>query len=101
VVRSWFVCGLAIALRRPGARSEFLPTVVLVSGTAAVAVMLTGATQASAYRGGDGLDPRVATFAFDLTGITLATMWVALGSAAGYGHSSCVSRSVRRRRQDP
>src|SRR5215207_4201223 len=76
----WFVCGLAAALRRPGARPEWLPTVVLVSGTAAVAVMLTGATQASAYRGGDGLDPQVAQFAFDLTSVTLANMWVALGS---------------------
>jgi hypothetical protein len=76
----WFVCGLAAALRRPGARPEWLPTVVLVSGTAAVAVMLTGAPQASTYRGGDGLDAQVATFAFDLTSITLANMWVALGS---------------------
>ena len=76
----WFVCGLAAAVRRPGARAEWLSTVVLVSGTAAVAVMLTGATQASAYRGGDGLDPQVAQFAFDLTSVTLANMWVALGS---------------------
>lgn len=76
----WFVCGLAAAVRRPGARPEFLSTVVLVSGTAAVAVMLTGATQASEYRGGDGLDPQVAQFAFDLTSVTLANMWVALGS---------------------
>jgi hypothetical protein len=83
----WFVCGLAAALRRPGARPEWISTVVLVSGTAAVAVMLTGATQASAYRGGDGLDPQVAAFAFDLTSVTLANMWVALGSfgiAAGW-----------------
>jgi hypothetical protein len=76
----WFVCGLAAALRRPGARPDFLSTVVLVSGTAAVAVMLNGAPQASEYRGGDGLDPHVAQFAFDLTSVTLANMWVALGS---------------------
>jgi hypothetical protein len=76
----WFVCGLAAALRRSGARPDFLSTVVLVSGTAAVAVMLTGAPQASEYRGGDGLDPQVAQFAFDLTSVTLANMWVALGS---------------------
>jgi hypothetical protein len=63
----WFVCGLAAALRRSGARPDFLSTVVLVSGTAAVAVMLTGAPQASEYRGGDRLDPQVAQFAFDLT----------------------------------
>lgn len=76
----WFVSGLAAALRRPGARPEWLSTVVLVSGTAAVAVMLTGAPQASAFRGGDGLDTQVAQFAFDLTSVTLANMWVALGS---------------------
>jgi len=82
----WFVCGLAAAVRRPGARPDFLSTVVLVSGTAAVAVMLNGATQASEYRG-DGLDPHAAQFAFDLTSVTLANMWVALGSlglAAGW-----------------
>jgi len=76
----WFVCGLAAAVRRPGARPDLLSTVVLVSGTAAVAVMLNGAPQASEYRGGDGLDPQVAQFAFDLTSVTLANMWVALGS---------------------
>ena len=76
----WFVCGLAAALRRSGARPEWLPTVVLVSGTAAVAVMLSGAPQASAFRGGDGLDIQVAAFAFDLGSVTFANMWVALGS---------------------
>jgi hypothetical protein len=76
----WFVCGLAAAVRRPGTRPDLLSTVVLVSGTAAVAVMLNGAPQASEYRGGDGLDPQVAQFAFDLTSVTLANMWVALGS---------------------
>lgn len=47
----WFVCGLAAAVRRPGPRPDFLSTVVLVSGTAAVAVMLNGAPQASEARG--------------------------------------------------
>jgi hypothetical protein len=76
----WFVCGLSAALRRSGARPEWLPTVVLVSGTAAVAAMLFGAPQAAGYRGGDGLDTQVATFAFDLGNVTFANMWVALGS---------------------
>ena len=76
----WFVCGLSAALRRSGARPEWLPTVVLVSGTTAVAAMLVGAPQASAFRGGDGLDTQVAEFAFDLGNITFANMWVALGS---------------------
>ena len=76
----WFVCGLSAALRRSGTRPEWLPTVVLVSGTAAVAAMLFGAPQASAFRGGDGLDTQVAEFAFDLGNITFANMWVALGS---------------------
>jgi hypothetical protein len=76
----WFVCGLVAALRRSGARPEWLPTVVLVSGTAAVAALLFGAPQAAAFRGGDGLDAQVAQFAFDLGSITFANMWVALGS---------------------
>jgi hypothetical protein len=83
----WFVCGLSAALRRHGARPEWLPTVVLVSGTAAVATILTGAPQAAAYRGGEALDAQVAQFAFDLGNITFANMWVALGSlslAAGW-----------------
>ena len=83
----WFVCGLAAALRRPGARPDLLSTVVLVSGTAAVAVMLTGAPQAANFRASDGLDLQVTQFAFDLTSLTLANMWVALASlglAAGW-----------------
>lgn len=76
----WFVCGLSAALRRPGARPEWLSTVVLVSGTAAVAALLVGAPQAAAFRGGDGLDAQVAQFAFDLTSVTFANIWVALGS---------------------
>jgi hypothetical protein len=76
----WFVCGVAAALRRSGARPEWLPTVVLVSGTAAVAALLFGAPQAAGFRGGEGLDTHVAEFAFDLGSITFANMWVALGS---------------------
>jgi len=76
----WFVCGLSAALRRPGAHPEWLPAVVLVSGTAAVAALLVGAPQAAGFRGGDGLDPQVAQFAFDLGSITFANLWVALGS---------------------
>jgi hypothetical protein len=76
----WFVCGLSAALRRSGARPEWLPTVVLVSGTAAVAALLTGAPQATAFRGGDGLAAQLAQFAFDLSNITFANMWVAFGS---------------------
>jgi hypothetical protein len=76
----WFVCGLSAALRRSGARPEWLPTVVLVSGTAAVAALLTGAPQAGAFRGGDRLDAQLAQFAFDTGNITFANMWVAFGS---------------------
>ena len=76
----WFVCGLSAALRRFGTRPEWLPTVVLASGTAALATMLTGAPQAAAFRVGDGPDAQVAKFAFDLGNITFANMWVALGS---------------------
>jgi hypothetical protein len=76
----WFVCGLSAALRRPGQRPEWLPTVVVVSGTAAVAALLLGATQASGLHGHDGLDIQVAQFAYDLGNITFANAWVALGS---------------------
>lgn len=76
----WFVSGLSAALRRLDARPEWLPTVVLVSGVAAVAPLLAGAPQASAFRGSDGLDAQVAQFAFDLGSMTFANMWVALGS---------------------
>lgn len=76
----WFVSGLSAALRRAEARPEWLPAVVLVSGVAAVAPLLAGAPQASAFRAGDGLDPQVARLAFDLGNLTLANMWVALAS---------------------
>jgi hypothetical protein len=76
----WFISGLSAALRRPGAGPEWLPTVVLVSGIAAVAPLLAGAPQAAAFRAGEGLDPQVAQLAFDLGSLTFANMWVALGS---------------------
>jgi hypothetical protein len=76
----WFVSALSAALRRPGARTEWLPTVVLVSGVAAVAPLLAGAPQAAAFRGSDGLDAQVAQLAFDLGSLTFANMWVALAS---------------------
>jgi hypothetical protein len=77
----WFVCGLAAALRRPGAGPTWLPTVVVASGTAAAAAFLPGATQASGFRGAvDGLDVQLAQYAFDFSSITLANAWVAFGS---------------------
>jgi hypothetical protein len=76
----WFVCGLSAALRRPNAGPEWLPTVVVASGTAAVAALLLGATQAGGLHGRDGLDIQVAQFAYDLGNITFANAWVALGS---------------------
>jgi hypothetical protein len=76
----WFVGGLSAALRRTGARPEWLPTVVLMSGTAAVAALLVGTPQAAGFRGTAGLDTQVAEFAFDLSNVTFANMWVALGS---------------------
>jgi hypothetical protein len=76
----WFVCGLSAALRRPAAQPGWLPTVVLASGTAAVGAVLLGAGQAAGFRAGDGLDPQLARFAFDLGSITFANAWVALGS---------------------
>jgi hypothetical protein len=76
----WFVCGLSAALRQRGVRPGWLPTVVVVSGTVAVAALLLGATQAGGLHGADGLDIQVAQFAYDLGNITFANAWVALGS---------------------
>jgi hypothetical protein len=76
----WFAAGLSAELRRLDVRPEWLPTVVLVSAAVAVAVLTSGAIQASGFRGSDGLDPAVAQFAFDLGNVGFANTWVAFGS---------------------
>jgi hypothetical protein len=76
----WFVCGLSAVLRRPATRPDWLPTVALASGTAAVGAILLGAWEAARFRVGDGLDPELARYAFDLGNLTFANVWVALGS---------------------
>ena len=76
----WFVCGLTAALRRRAPRHEWLPTVVLASGTAAIGCLLVGSWQAAMFRVGEGLDPELARFAFDIGNLTFANAWVALGS---------------------
>jgi hypothetical protein len=76
----WFVVGLSAALRRPGTRPALLPTVALASGTAIVGGILLAGGQAAVIRVGEGLDPQVARFAFDLGSVTFANAWAALGS---------------------
>lgn len=75
----WFFCGLSTALRRHAAGPEWLPSVIVASGTT-LAVLLVDATQAAVFRVDDGLDPQISRFAFDLSSVTFANIWVALGS---------------------
>lgn len=76
----WFFCGLSAALRRHAAGPEWLPSVVVASGTAAVAALLLGTQQAAVFRVDDGLDPQISRFAFDIGSLAFANAWVALGS---------------------
>jgi hypothetical protein len=75
----WFFCGLSTALRRHAAGSEWLPSVIVASG-ATLAVVLVDATQAAVLQVDEGLDPQISRFAFDLSSVTFANIWVALGS---------------------
>ena len=76
----WF-CGLSTALRRHAGGPEWLPSVIVASGTM-LALVLVDATQAAVFRADDGLDPQISRFAFDLSSVTFANVWVALGSVS-------------------
>jgi hypothetical protein len=78
----WFVCGVHTALRGSGGQHRWLPAVALASGVAAVGAMLLDAWQLAVFRVGEGLDPQLARFAFDMGNLAFASGWVALGSFA-------------------
>jgi hypothetical protein len=90
----WFVCGVHAAVRGHGSLREWLPTVALASGVAAVGAILLDAWQLAVFRASEGLDPQLGRFAFDMGNLAFASGWVALGSfaiAAGWAALSCRS----------
>jgi hypothetical protein len=78
----WFICGVYTAVRGDGSQREWLPTVALASGVAAVGATLLDAWQLAVFRASEGLDPQLARFAFDMGNLAFAGAWVALGSFA-------------------
>jgi hypothetical protein len=68
----WFICGIYTAVRGDGSQREWLPTVALASGVAAVGVTLLDAWQLAVFRASEGLDPQLARFAFDMGNLAFA-----------------------------
>jgi hypothetical protein len=91
----WFVCGVYTAVRGDGGQHQWLPTVALASGVAAVGPPLLDAWQLAVFRAGEGLDPQLGRFAFDMGNLGFASAWVALGSfAIAVGWAALSSRSL-------
>jgi len=90
----WFVCGVHTAVRGHGSQPQWLPTVALASGVAAVGATLLDAGHLAVFRANEGLDQQLGRFAFDMGNLAFASAWVALGSfaiAAGWAALSCRS----------
>lgn len=62
----WFICGVHALVRGNGSQHQWLPTVAMASGVAAVGAMLLDAWQLAVFRVSEGLDPRLGRFAFDM-----------------------------------
>jgi len=91
----WFICGVHTAVRGHGSQREWLPTVALASGVAAVGATLLDAWQLAVFRVSEGLDTDLARFAFDMGNLAFASAWVALGSfAIAAGWAGLSSRSL-------
>ena len=91
----WFVCGVHTAIRGNGSQHQWLPTVALASGVAAVGATLLDAWQLAVFRASEGLDPQLSRFAFDMGNLAFASGWVALGSfAIAAGWAALPSRSL-------
>ena len=91
----WFICGVYTTVRGDGSQREWLPTVALASGVAAVGATLLDAWQLAVFRASDGLDPQLSRFAFDMGNLAFAGAWVALGSfAIAVGWAALSSRSL-------
>src|SRR5215472_3663198 len=91
----WFVCGVHTAVRGDGGQHQWLPTVALASGVAAVGPPLLDAWQLAVFRASEGLDPQLSRFAFDMGNLGFASAWVALGSfAIAAGWAALSSRSL-------
>jgi hypothetical protein len=91
----WFICGVHTAVRGHGREREWLPTVALASGVAAVGATLLDSWQLAVFRVSEGLDPQLGRFAFDMGNLAFASAWVALGSfAIAVGWAALSSRSL-------
>jgi hypothetical protein len=90
----WFVCGVHTAIRGHS-QHQWLPTVALASGVAAVGASLLDTGQLAVFRASEGLDPQLGRFAFDMGNLAFASVWVALGSfAIAAGWAALSGRSL-------
>jgi hypothetical protein len=79
---TWFVVGLCLLLGRAEGSPPWRSAVALVSGVILGAFLLLNTSGNAASFGAADLDLAVASYAFDVSSLGLANIWLALGSFA-------------------
>ena len=78
----WFVVGLCLLLARAEGSPPWRSGVALVSGVILAALLLLNTSGNAASFGAADLDLAVASYAFDVSSLGLANVWLALGCFA-------------------
>jgi hypothetical protein len=78
----WFVVGLCLLLARAEGSPPWRSAVALVSGVILAAFLLLNTSGNAASFGAADLDLAVASYAFDVSSLGLASLWLALGGFA-------------------
>jgi hypothetical protein len=78
----WFVAGLCLLLGRAEGSPPWRSAVALVSGVILAALLLLNTSGNAASFGAADLDLAVASYAFDVSSLGLANVWLALGCFA-------------------
>ncbi|KRE21064.1 hypothetical protein [Agromyces sp. Soil535] len=78
----WFVVAFTTLLRRVESEPAWRSTAALASGVLASASGVANVSWDAASNRGDGIDPGLAAFAFDLGNLGFANAWLAFGSFA-------------------
>ncbi|MEV6266649.1 hypothetical protein AB0L64_05765 [Kribbella sp. NPDC051936] len=82
-----FVSVLWVVLREAEGQPAWRSAIALTSGVAFVVLLISPGWELAAYRTGEGVDPQIARYAFDMGNLGFANSWVALAvflAAAGW-----------------
>ena len=78
----WFVVGLCLLLGRAEGSPPWRSAVALVCGVMLAAMLLLNTSGNAASFGAADLDPAMANYAFDVSSLGFANVWVAMGGFA-------------------